>query len=527
MLRARVPNRAVWLISAVVCLGGCPRPQAAPPRREARSVISLEEQLKDRRWQRRAAAVRKLGTSSRADALALLKRALVDSHHQVRQAAVRSLARLGTREAAEVMVDCLDGSSLWLRPMVADNLATMPAKALAEVPTAISVMVVELDPRAPVRLRRLATALAALGDEGLMALLRAVSRGRSTGKDDAKDAVDNKCALGPCRALASLGTCMIPRLLKVVKRGINPYGTSYLKLNVLPAVLGHMGKPAVQHLLRLMRNEGGHSGMATLALASVGAAALRPLLAVVMDRANELLLRRRALYAIRMNRHRRSAFDGLLKALTLSETRLVSAAAKALAVAWPKRSFSALTELLRTGPKAVRNAIVDGARYTKGLGAEALLLHGLNQSEPDVTVNAVEALAARESQTAVPSLIAALKKAKPSPRLALVKALGRIADKRATQPLLALLRRRAARKHRAQILRALGLLRDPKSYKTLARYARRGKRALRLAAIAALGELATSRAKKLLERLEKARDQFIACAARSALRSDEHLPVRK
>ncbi len=515
MLRVRMPVRTLSLVATAFSLSSCLHPQPDPPKRMTRPASTIYEQLQDKRWQRRMAAVHKLGTSGRSDALKLLKIALGDPHRQVRKQALRSLSRLGTSEAAEVMVDCLDGASFGLRPLVADSLATMPPKALTRVPTAINVIVAELDPKDPVRLQRLATALAALDDVGLKALLRAVAQGESTDKH----AVDKNCALGPCRALASLGTRAISRLLKVAKRGIRPYSFSFLKLNVLPAVLGQMGKLAVPQLLRLLRQEQGYSGMATLALASVGAAAVRPLLDILTDQTNDLLLRRRALYAIRKNRHRQSAYERLLKALSLSETRLVSAAAKALAVAWPKRSFSALSQLLRQGPKAVRNAIVDGSRYTAAPGADALLLQGLKQSDPDVKVMAVEALAARKSQTAVPSLVAALNGAKSVLRIALVKALGRIADRRATQPLLALLRHRAARNHRKQILRALGLLRDPRSYKALARFAGRGKRALRLAAIAALGKLATSRAKKLLKRLEKTRDQIVARAVRSALRT--------
>ncbi len=545
-----LPTVVWWVALLTVGLGACPgaRPVAERPAAQDNPVQALSAQLKDADSQRRAKAARKLGATRHAHAVAplsaaiadpkervrlavvdacgvhgspklipALKKALEDRSRLVRRRAVRALAKIGTREAAEAMIGCLDGASMWLRPTVADGLMAMPPTGIAEYQMAVDVLVAELDPSRPKRLRRLARALARLGDAALDTLLREVDKPRITGEERKHLGPDGDCRRGSCRALVSLGSAGIPRLMARARDGIQGLDSGSLYRIILPLVFGRMGKPAIAKLLPLLGGRGSPARMAEKALVTMGGLAVKPLLRILTNPRQALKRKETAVKLLGRIRDRQ-AFDGLMVALKNRRPLIAAAAARALASKWSKLSLSPLTALLGTGPRSVRMAIVMGARHVRGPLVDQLLLRGMVQTELEVKLRAIQALGRRKVNKGVPALLAALKNSNPKVRLAAVKALGRIGDQRATRPLLRLVRGRAGQSYLRVALRALGRLKDPKTYRVLARHARRGKKALRLVAIGALGDLGTKRAKKLLGRLKKSKDQAIAQAATGALK---------
>jgi HEAT repeat protein len=478
-------------------------------------VEGLAAQLGDADWQKRADAARRLGATRRPDAVALLagavgdkdarvrlavvracgahqspklipalKKALADDDRKVRVHAVRALARIGTRDAAEAMIEALDGASMWLRPAVADALAALPVQVISGLEVAIQVLVAELDPKQTQRFRRLATALASIGEPALGALLRAMNK--PAGPHAKKHVLaDIGCKRGPCQVLVTLGVKVLPTLLRMARGGIQGLIRTNLYHVLLPVIVGRIGKAAIPHVIVHIGRYDDESKLAESTLSRMGAAAVQPLVKLLRKRGQIARVRTAAVRVLGKIDNKRST-KVLLEVLLDPDRDVHEAAARALAASPTAKTFKALAKRLKSGSKPQRLVIVQGARSGSGEMATRLLILALVQGEVDVAVAAAQALGARRhKQAAVRALLQALK--------------------------------RRSGKLRQAAVRALGYLKGPKVYKTLARLARRGNKALRLAAIRGLGDLGTKPAKKLLKRLARSRNKAIAKAAADAL----------
>ncbi len=262
----------------VLVVGSCTKPATHSPRRQRGVTPTLLAQLGEAHWQRRAEAARRLGATRHADAVAPLTRAMADADERVRLAvvkacgvhrspglipalkkaleaksrklrrqAVRALAAVDTRAAAEAMLETLDGASLWLRPAVADALATMSSSALTGIEVAVEVLLAELSLKQPKRFRRLALALANVGELALDRLLREMLKPPPGPRGYRY--TDKQCRRKACRALVAAGKRALPGLVRLCQYGGQDLSRHSVCEVLLPVVFSRLGKLVTPFLL--------------------------------------------------------------------------------------------------------------------------------------------------------------------------------------------------------------------------------------------------------------------------------------
>ena len=130
--RAPSRHRAVigeLTLNGIRALSGAPVARAGAMLRALRFEVDWRDDLKDRRWWRRAAAARAIGLVSANGAFEQLVDALDDSHEEVRAAAVDALGRLGDPRAIAPLIDRLPDQSRNQRVRVVDALRQLGQSA--------------------------------------------------------------------------------------------------------------------------------------------------------------------------------------------------------------------------------------------------------------------------------------------------------------------------------------------------------------------------------------------------------------
>lgn len=130
----RAPSRHRGVIgeltlNSIRALSGAPVARAGSLLRALGLELHWREDLRDRRWWRRAAAVRAIGLVSDNDAFEPLVDALDDPHEEVRAAAVDALGRLGDPRAIAPLIDRLPDQSRNQRVRIVDALRQLGQSA--------------------------------------------------------------------------------------------------------------------------------------------------------------------------------------------------------------------------------------------------------------------------------------------------------------------------------------------------------------------------------------------------------------